>query len=194
MTERDEDMKHLVPFTLYGIGIQHPQDWQIFINPNNKFTFDEGLVKIDKATTEKKSAASLSIRWAKMKENVNLHEYVTELERQFQKKEKKSRNKDRYKIIEKKKCTIDEKQAYLIESEFVANHSIYRIFGKDELVRVLQIAFYSEQTGRMVVASLSTTSEELAKSEENFMDILTSLHEGTGTIKEERSSLDVVGL
>ncbi|MBY7144567.1 hypothetical protein KFZ56_16215 [Virgibacillus sp. NKC19-3] len=170
-------MNNFIPLNIYGIGIRHPRDWQVFINPNNKFTFDEGLIKIDKVTVSKKSAASLSIRWANMKEDINIDDYVDELEKQFQNKEKRSRRKDRYKIIEKIKCTVDNRNAYLLKNEFVANHSIYRILGKEELVKVLQVLFYSEQTGRMVVASLSTTPEELAESEHTFIEMLTSLYE-----------------
>ncbi|GGK01513.1 hypothetical protein GCM10007063_24760 [Lentibacillus kapialis] len=170
-------MDNFIPLNIYGIGIKHPQNWQIFINPNNKFTFHEGLIKIDKVTIAKKTATSLSIRWANMRENVNLDDYINVLEKQFQKKEKRSRHKDRYKINEKIKCTVDGKNAYLLKNEFVANHSIYRIFGKDELVKVLQLLFYSEQSYRMVVASLSTTPEELEENEDTFIEILMSLHE-----------------
>ncbi|MEN1969834.1 hypothetical protein WMZ97_17360 [Lentibacillus sp. N15] len=170
---------NLLLFNVYGIGIYHPSDWQVFVNPNNKFTFKEGLVKIDKISVSNKTATSLSIRWASMRENIDLNDYVNELTKEFLKKEKKSRNKDRYKINEKLKYKVDGKEAYLLKTEFVANHSIYRIFGKDELVKVLQLLFFSKQTKRMVVASLSTTPEELNKNEDMFMKVLTSLNEQT---------------
>ncbi|GGB54461.1 hypothetical protein GCM10011409_35090 [Lentibacillus populi] len=178
-------MNDFIPLNAYGIGIQHPRDWQIFINPNNKFTFNEGLIKIDKITISKRASTSLSLRWASMKKDVNLHDYVDELEKQFQKKEKRSRHKDRYKITEKIKCAVDGKDAYLLKNEFVANHSIYRVFGKNELVKVLQMLFYSERTSRMLVATLSTTPEELVENEDTFIEILSSLHEDVHEAKED---------
>lgn len=171
-------MTRKVPLNVYGICVHHPEDWQIFINPNNKFTFNEGLIKIDKVKGTKKAEASLSIRWAKMIKDITLDEYVEELGKQFERKEKRSRNKDQYKITNKSKLSlIDGTDAYLLENEFVANHSIYRILGKDELVKVLQVLFYSRKTKRMVIASLSTASESLERYRENFMGILTTLHE-----------------
>ncbi|WP_408008423.1 hypothetical protein ACJROX_27840 [Pseudalkalibacillus sp. A8] len=183
--------KHLL-LNVYGVSISHPKDWQIFINPNNKFTFDEGLVKIDKVTEgSKKKETSLSIRWAKMKQPIELEEYVEELKNQFKKKERKSRNRERFKIIKKIKCTIGERDAYLLQKEFIANHSIYRVFGKDERVKVLQMLFYSEKTQRMLIASLLTTPEEFKKNEEQFKDILFTLHENmepTQTINQIQQS------
>ncbi|GAA0609977.1 hypothetical protein GCM10009001_29110 [Virgibacillus siamensis] len=184
-------MNNFIPLTIYGISIRHPRDWQVFINPNNKFTFNEGLIKIDKVTVSKKAATSLSIRWASMKEDVDIDDYVDELEKQFKNKEKRSRHKDRYKIIDKKKGTINGRDAYLLKNEFVANHSIYRILGKNELVRVLQLLFYSEETGRMIVASLSTTPEELENNEDMFLEILTSLQEGIHDKSSEDDKYDL---
>ena len=171
-------MDKYIKLNVYGIGIFHPRDWQIFINPNNKFTFNEGLIKVDKVTVgEKKKQTSLSIRWAKMKQDITVDEYVEELENQFSKKEKRSRHKDQYKILEKSKCIIDGKEAYILHQEFVANHSIYRFFGKEELVKVLQVLFFSKETQRMLVATLLTTPEELQKNEGLFKEVLSSLHE-----------------
>ncbi|MFD1708148.1 hypothetical protein ACFSCZ_15605 [Siminovitchia sediminis] len=175
-------MTKKVPLNVYGISVYHPDNWQIFINPNNKFTFNEGLIKVDKVKGTKKAEASLSIRWAKMLQDITLDEYVEELEKQFERKQKRSRNKDQYRINSKSKLTlIDGTDAYLLENEFVANHSIYRILGKDELIKVLQVMFYSPESKRMVVASLSTASESLEKYRADFMDILSTLHEDLQT-------------
>ncbi|MDV2686938.1 hypothetical protein RYX56_21545, partial [Alkalihalophilus lindianensis] len=83
----------------------------------------------------------------------------------------------RYKIIEKTKCLVGGEEAYLLHQEFVANHSIYRIMGKDESVKVLQVLFFSKKTNRMVVASLLTTPEKLKENEQLYKDILFSLNE-----------------
>lgn len=180
-----------VPFNIYGIGVKHPEKWQVFINPNNKLTFEEGLVKVDRVTVNKSEAASLSIRWGKMKEKVSLESYVDELEKQFNKKEKRSRNKDKYKINHKQKCFINNTKAYLLENEFIANHSIYRVFGKSEKVKVFQMLFFSEETSRMVVASLSAKPTEFAKNKELFMEILSSLHEDTTFIENKKININL---
>jgi len=172
-------MEQFLPLSVYGVSISHPSDWKIFINPNTKFTFDEGQIKIDKVKGPKEKSTSLTIRWAKMNHEITLDEYIEELEQQFKKKEKKSRNKDRYSIVEKTKCMVNGVEAFLLHQEFVANHSIYRILGKDELVKVLQIMIYSKNTQRMIVASLLTTPEELKENEQILKEILFSLREET---------------
>ncbi len=174
-------MINSVPLNIYGIRINHPVDWQVFVNPNSKFTFDEGLIKVDKVKGSQKAKASLSIRWAKMVDDITLDEYVEELEKQFKWKEKRSRRKDRYKIVSKSKIQMNGTEGCLLENEFVANHSIYRIFGKDELVKVLQVFFYSKETKRMVVASMSMSPEELKRNRDQFVEILTTLHEDLNT-------------
>src|SRR5699024_5530027 len=93
--------------------------------------------------------------------------------------EKRSRNKDKYQINDVVKYEVDGKEAYLIKNEFIANHSIYRILGKDEMVKVLQLITFSEDTERIIIASLSTTPEELKQNENYFIDILETLHEAT---------------
>lgn len=177
-------MFDLVPLNIYGVYVCHPKQWQLYFNPNTKINFDEGLVKIDKVDTNKNSATSLTVRWAKMYEDITLDEYVNELEKQFEYKQRKSKNKDRYKINKVSEFTLDTNQkAYIIKSEFVANHNIYRLFGKSELVKVIQVVTYSEETKRMIIASLSTTPEEYKYNESNFVTFLTKLKEDTNSNK-----------
>ncbi|WP_289483730.1 hypothetical protein [Fictibacillus enclensis] len=178
-------MNSLIPLTIYGIGVYHPKGWKLFINPNTTFNFNEGMVKIDKESAAKTNAASLSIRWATMKNEVKIDDYVNELDLQLQKKQKKSRNKDKYRILRREKHRLNGKDACLIENEFIANHSIYRIFGKDELVKVLQLFFYSKESGRMIVASLSATEEEMKRNKEGYKETLLSLHENINQVQTE---------
>lgn len=81
-------MNSLIPLTIYGIGVYHPKGWKLFINPNTTFNFNEGMVKIDKESAAKTNAASLSIRWATMKNEVKIDDYVNELDLQLQKSKK----------------------------------------------------------------------------------------------------------
>jgi len=174
-------MNNFVPLTIYGVGIEHPTNWRLYFSPNNNLNFEEGLVKIDKVDKEQKSSTSLTLRWARMNGDIDLEEYVKELNTQFSKKEKRSRNKDKYQINETIECNINGKNAYLIKNEFIANHSIYRILGKNELVKVLQVIIFSEETERILIASLSTTPEELKDNEEYYIEILMTLNETTYT-------------
>lgn len=170
-------MTHFVPLNIYGVEISHPLNWRLFINPNSTFNFNEGFIKVDKVTTSKKNASSLSVRWATMKSDVNLEEYVEELEKEFKRKEKRSKKKDRYRMADKQYFFMNGRDAYFLQNEFIANHSIYRIFGQDELVKVYQVIFYSSESQRIIVASLSSTEEEMQKNEELFKDILFSVRE-----------------
>lgn len=170
-------MTTLVPLNIYGVEVFHPINWHLYINPNSTFNFNEGFIKVDKVTTSKKNAASLSVRWAKMKEKVDLEEYVEELEKEFKRKEKRSKKKDKYRMVDKQYFTINGEDMYFLQNDFIANHSIYRIFGQDELVKVYQIIYYSSESQRIIVASLSSTEEEMQKNEKLFKDILFSVRE-----------------
>ncbi|NGP46649.1 hypothetical protein G4V62_17485 [Bacillaceae bacterium SIJ1] len=170
-------MNNNVPFNVYGIGINHPRDWQIIVNPNKTFTFNEGFVKIDHMTKGKTAAASLAIRWAMMKDDIAVDDYVLELEKEFKKNEKKSRNKERYRLVDKTKIHLNGNDAFILENECISNHSLYRMFGKDERLTVLQCMFYSQETKRMIVASITTHGKVLIKDKDFYLQILHSLHE-----------------
>lgn len=175
-----------INLNIYGININHPKDWQIIINPNHKFTFNEGLVKVEKVTSVEEEETSLAIRWGKMKEDIDINDYVEELENQYKEKEEKSRNQDRYKMFRKEKILLnDTTEAYFIKSKIIANHSIYRIMGKEELIEVLQMVTYSKKTKRIIIASVSTTSEALKLNEDEIMKMLRTLQENLNSTVTE---------
>lgn len=172
-------MTEFIPLNVYGVSISHPKDWQIFINPNNKFTFNEGIIKIDKVMSKSnKNATSLTLRWAKMRDIINLKEYIDQLDKEFQRKAKKSRNKDKYEILNKKASkNIYGESVYLVHALISANHHVIRVFGKQEIINLLQVVMFSEKTKRMIIASLLSTPEEYEGNYEQFHYILRTLNE-----------------
>ncbi len=166
---------HLIPFQVYQVGILHPDTWQVYINPSKTFAFHDGFAKIDRSAEKScPDQASLALRWAKLKKETTIDEYMDEIKLQYEKKQKKNK-KDSFKILSV--TPVDElpHKAYLMESSIRANHSVYRTLGKEESILSLQLTTYCDVTKRLVIASLASTPEDFESKRETYREILFSL-------------------
>lgn len=161
-------------FSTYGISIEHPDDWQIYICPGKTFAYHDGMVKIDKSGNKKKALqTSLAVRWARTEKPIDIHKYIEEMKNQYERKQKKNKA-DSYAIY-----SIDPVDhihpAYMVHSGFRANHSIYRILGKDEDVECLQLSTFCEETGRIVIATITAVPVVMQNSMAEYKATLKSL-------------------
>ena len=56
-----------------------------------------------------------------------------------------------------------------------ANHSIYRAFGKEEMVCSMQLTTYCEVTKRILIASIASVPEDMEAQREHYQQMLFSL-------------------
>ena len=166
---------HLIPFQAYQVGILHPDTWQVYINPSKTFAFHDGFAKIDRSAEKScPDQASLALRWAKLKKETTIDEYMDEIKLQYEKKQKKNK-KDSFKILSMTPVEDLPHKAYLMESSIRANHSVYRTLGKEESILSLQLTTYCDVTKRLVIASLASTPEDFESKRETYREILFSL-------------------
>lgn len=166
---------HLIPFQVYQVGILHPDTWQVYINPSKTFAFHDGFAKIDRSAEKScPDQASLALRWAKLKKETTIDEYMDEIKLQYEKKQKKNK-KDSFKILSMTPVEDLPHKAYLMESSIRANHSVYRTLGREESILSLQLTTYCDVTKRLVIASLASTPEDFESKRETYREILFSL-------------------
>lgn len=166
---------NLIPFEVYRIGILHPDAWHIYVNPSKSFSFYDGFAKIDRSS-EKNCAdqASLALRWAKLKQETTIDEYMEEIKIQYKRKQKKNK-KDRFEILSINAVDGLPHKSYLMVSSIRANHSVYRAMGKEESICSMQLTTYCDITKRLVIASIAFSPEDSEKKIEAYKQILFSL-------------------
>lgn len=171
----EQEKINLIPFQVYQIGIMQPENWHVFINSSKPFDFYDGFAKIDRSTEKKSSEqASLSLRWAKLEKDTNIDEYMDELKKQYQKKQKKNK-KDHFEIVSIDPVEGMPHKSYLMFSSIRANHSVYRSLGKEETICSMQLTTYCDVTKRLVIASIASTEEDIKNRNDIYKEILFSL-------------------
>lgn len=166
---------NLIPFQVYGVSIMHPDSWHVFINPSKSFAFHDGFAKIDRSSDKNCSdQASLSLRWAKLKKETTIDEYMEEIQVQYSKKQKKNK-KDNFEIVSIEPIEGLPHRAYIMRSSIRANHSVYRALGKEETVVSMQLTTYCDVTKRLVIASIASTPDDFEKKADMYKKMLLSL-------------------
>lgn len=181
-TERIQDFHivepkemNLIPFQVYQVGILHPDTWHVFINPSKPFDFYDGFAKIDRSAQKHcPDQASLSVRWAKLQKETTIDEYMDELKKQYEKKQRKNK-KDHFEILSIEPAKNMPHKSYIMYSSIRANHSVYRSFGKEETICSMQLTTYCDVTKRLVIASIASTPEDFENRSEVYKKILLSL-------------------
>lgn len=161
-------------FSAYGVSVEHPSSWQVFISPRNNFTRDDGFVKIEEANSEKESEASLGLRWEKGDTTCEkfVDSYLEEIETQYKKKLKKE---NKYQIISKDIIDINGHKGCIVNSNYIGNSGLFNFNGKDIELKVLQVAFFCDITSRVLVGSISATAEKMDKEYDELLNILLSI-------------------
>lgn len=161
----EECFKNRSLFSIYGVSVEHPMDWLLFFDPKRPFNRTTGFFRIEDYIPKKGANISLSINWEKTPcDNPSFAQrYCENVEAQYRRQFKK----EPY-LIE---CSdvidyLDGKAAYII-SEHGANLGIFKKKATEQ-VRILQLAFYDEGSGRAVVGSV-IGSPALIREKELFL-------------------------
>lgn len=167
--------EELIPIQIYGLSLSYPKSWQIFINSNKPFLWNDGFMKIDSsASTPKSPQTSISVRWAQINKHIDIEEYINEVKKQYIIKQKKNK-KDSFRILKIEPCEQTTHPAYLVYSSIIANHSVYRSFGHSERLRTLQLTTHCADTDRLIIVSITATENDFLINEAYYLKILYSL-------------------
>lgn len=167
-------MKDKFTFSVYGISIEHPKDWEVFVNPNKSFTKNKGLFKIQEPSTNKDDQISLGMQWnhAEMNSEDFILKYSEEIETQYKKRFKKT---EKYNLLEKKIVDISGHDSIFIKSKIVANHGIYRALRKNETLYIIQVSLLDDYSSRIIACSVTMTEQKFENEKDIIYDILKSI-------------------
>lgn len=167
--------EQLTSVKIYDVHLMYPKSWQIFINSNKPFLWHDGFMKIDcSASKGNAPQSSISVRWARIDKHTDIDDYIKEVKRQYERKQKKNK-KDSFRILKIEPCDQVSHPAYLIHSEIIANHSVYRSLGRSEKLSTLQLTTYCPDTDRLIIISITALEDDFQTNEEYYKKILYSL-------------------
>lgn len=159
-------------FSIYGVSVEHPMDWLIFFDPKRPFNQSTGYFRIEDYVPRKGANLSLSINWEKVPcDNASFAiQYGENIAEQYRRQFRKEPYTIEYlDLID----YLNGKAAFLV-SEHGANLGILRKKAIDR-VRILQLAFYDEHSGRAVVGSVIGRPGLIREKEERLKEFLFTL-------------------
>ncbi len=164
-------------FSIYGVSIEHPKNWKIFFSPKRNVDYSSGFFRIEDYIPKKGAQLSLSINWEKAPgDNESFaHQYCSNLTEQYEKQLKKTPHQ-----IETMEVVDFQggKAAYVV-LEYKASPGLVKK-KSDAPVRILQLAFYDEVSGRAVVSSIMGRPETVMADEDFFLDLVFSVKSSPG--------------
>lgn len=164
-------VEQMTLFSIYGVSIKHPADWRIFFDPKRPFHWDTGFFRIEDYVPRKGAQLSLSLNWEKAPgdNETFARQYCENIAGQYQKQLKKTPHRvERMEVVD----YLEGKAAFIV-SEYLGSPGLMKK-KTDEVVRVLQLAFYDEDSGRAVVSSVMGRVERLCEQEALLTELIFS--------------------
>ncbi len=158
-------------FSTYGVYIEHPMDWRIFLDPKKGFNRQSGFIRIEDYVPQKGAQISMSINWAAAESNSEVfpQSYCDHFQSQYDKQLKRSAHEiESLDIIEYN----GQKAAYIVSGYLGSN----KLFQKgNEPVKVLQLAFYDDASARAVVGTVMGRAKAVEEQENYLKKMLLTL-------------------
>lgn len=168
----DTTLNDRVLFSIYGVSIEHPKTWKLCFDPKRGVSFQSGFFRIEDFVPKKGAQLSLSLNWEEVPgTNEDFAEkYYENISKQYAKQLKKTPYElETMEIID----FCGGKAAYVVSEYHAALGFIKR--KSDAPVRVIQLAFYDEESGRAVVSSLMGRPENVQENEEALRELVFSV-------------------
>lgn len=157
----------MITLNIYDIGTLHDENWKIYINTVNTFSYQEGAIKFESCDAQR---TTLTLSWETVETADNLVEnYLEGLETQYKKKKKA------YHIIEKKVDEICGHKAGFVHSTLHSNPKLF--LGKDSetmQLHIFQIVHFCLETKRILLKTFTCTEEYLTNNQTKLMEMLYS--------------------
>lgn len=158
-------------FQAYGIRVDYPEQYRIYFSQNQKFQFEEGVVKFDDPAGADNGRASLTISWEPAAHTEQFAEkYLEAAETHYQKK-----MKNRYNILEKKLQECDGHETAYLHVRIASSTHVLKPLGKSILLELIQTARYCPETNRIVIATAMAEKAYLQTHQAEFEAMLSSI-------------------
>jgi len=158
-------------FSTYGVYIEHPLDWRIFLDPKKGFNRQTGFIRIEDYVPKKGAQVSMSVNWARADSDSDSfpETYYQNLQSQYGRQLKKAPHKiESMEIIHQN----GQKAAYIVSGYWGAQ----KLFHKgDEQIKALQLAFYDDGSSRAVVGTVMGHIAAVEEQEPYLKELLLTL-------------------
>lgn len=159
-------------FSIYDVSIEHPKSWKLCFDPKRGVTYNSGFFRIEDFVPKKGAQLSLSLNW-EAAESTNeefAENYYANIRQQYARQLKRlpmtlKRWRSWISAVGRRPFVVSEYRASL---GLVKRKS-------DAPVRVLQLAFYDEESGRAVVSSLIGRPDNVRENEEALRELVFSV-------------------
>lgn len=168
----DTILNDRVLFSVYGISVAHPKTWKLCFDPKRGVSYSSGFFRIEDFVPRKGAQLSLSLNWEQLPgDNESFAEkYCENISEQYKVQMKKSPYQmERMEVID----FCGGKAAFVV-SEFRGSLGLVKR-ASDAPVRVIQLAYYDEDSGRAVVSSLMGRPELVRENEDLLQDLVYSV-------------------
>ncbi len=161
-----------VVFSIYGLSIEHPKNWNIIFSPKTPPDYNNGFVRIEHFIPKKGADISMSINWQKIETDGDnfASAYCDKIAEQY----KKQMKKKHFSIDNKEIMELADKKAAFLSTEYNAEMGLIKKKSK-ECVKTIQLAFYDRKTKRAVVGTIISTPERLNENYDYFKSMLFTL-------------------
>lgn len=159
-------------FSIYDISIEHPKSWKICFDPKRGVNYNSGFFRIEDFVPQKGAQLSLSLNWETIPSSNE--EFAENYYENITKEYARQMKRTPYEIEIMKVIDFHDGKAAFIVSEYHATLGFVKR-KSDAPVRVIQLAFYDEDTGRAVVSSLMGRPENVREHEELLRELVCSV-------------------
>lgn len=163
-------------FEIFGISFKHFADWKIVPEQAMDFTFDRGFIRFEENGSKGNSEISLGIRWERM--NTDNESFIRSFSEKIKGECRKKLNnkKDDFKIISEDiiEGYAGQKMCCMV-TQFRATQGLVKIDKKMKALRIINTAYYCENTKRIIICSLISTPSKIENEMDELLDILKSI-------------------
>ncbi len=160
-------------FSAFGMSINHPADYKLWINPNRPFYEDEGELRFDRMTNNKEEEVSVSVGWWTEAEKMSnfAENFISEVDKQFG----KSIKKGNYEFFEKEVIEHRGHEAAYVYSGVLGSSHVFKTIGKKVQLQTLQLAWFCEESKKTVIGTVIAPSHYVQQKYHELKEILFSI-------------------
>ena len=157
-------------FEAYGVSVNYPSQWRIYIPQRQSFCQEDGTLKFDDvAGTDSRASLTLSWEQAGPIEGFAAN-YLESAEKNYQKKVK-----GRCQILKKKLIHTHGHEAGFLHARLSSSTHAFKIMGKSLELEVMQLAYYCADSGRIMMGTIIAEHTYFVKNMNCLKEMLLSI-------------------
>ncbi len=158
-------------FRAFGVGCDYPEGWRVQIVPTKTFSDENGVVRFDDMRPGNVGNVTVTLSWetASVQDDF-VQKYLDNVERQYQKKMKK-----RCRVLSKEHIVCNGHPAGKVHALMQASTHVLRPFGKPISLEILQIVYHCDQSGQIIMGTVTAEQGYFEKNRDVLQEMLNSI-------------------